>query len=154
MINLRGRQDSQYVNKILNWKLVYYRTMHRLYLEYCPFGSGLALVDHELRPSRTHAPEPFLWHLFECLAKVAMLMEYGEPERNPMSEWEPIVHRDLKLGNLFFSAPDASNFCKYPTPKVGDWGAALLSSHGPIRATDSFPLGVSEIRSASKDTVR
>lgn len=70
-------------------------------------------------------PEPFLWHLFECLSIVGLLLERGEIEHNPFKDWTLIVHRDFKISNIFLGPPDKQRFCHYPTPKLGDFGRAI-----------------------------
>lgn len=66
----------------------------------------------------------FTKHIFECLCIAGLLLERGEVERNPAYDWRTIVHRDLKLENVFLAASDRDRFCHYPTPKIGDFGLA------------------------------
>jgi serine/threonine protein kinase len=70
-------------------------------------------------------PEPFLWHVFECLCTAGLLLDRGAVERNPM--WKTVVHRDLRPVNIFLAAPDAKRFSRYPTPKIGDFGLAVYA---------------------------
>lgn len=70
-------------------------------------------------------PEPFLWHVFECLSIAGLLLERGVVEGNPMRHWRTIVHRDLRPNNIFFGKPDPQRFNRYPTPKMADFGLAV-----------------------------
>jgi serine/threonine protein kinase len=72
-------------------------------------------------------PEPFLWHVFECLSIAGLLLERGVVEGNPMRNWNTIVHRDLRPDNIFFGMPDPERFNRYPTPKLGDFGIAVYA---------------------------
>lgn len=74
-----------------------------------------------------HVPEPFLWHVFECLAIAGLLLERGVVDGNPMRNWETIVHRDLRPANIFFGKPDPQRFNRYPTPKMADFGLAVYA---------------------------
>ena len=81
-------------------------------------------------------PERFLWYMLECLCIAGLLLERGELEQNPMSDWKPIVHRDLKVSNVFLGLPIEGNFCRYPVPKIGDFGLAAYLTNGEL-----FPQG-------------
>jgi serine/threonine protein kinase len=65
-------------------------------------------------------------------------MERGEMERNPFSNWIPIVHRDLKLDNIFLDQPSKTRFCRYPTPKIADFGATVSTPKNPPRAKNEY----------------
>lgn len=71
-------------------------------------------------------PEPFLWHLFHCLAESCLIMIQGSYDTQEADlEWFEIVHRDIKPANIFLCSPDSSYFPQYPTPKLGDFGFAI-----------------------------
>lgn len=82
-------------------------------------------------------PERFLWYTLECLCIAGLLFERGEMEQNPMSDWDSIVHRDLKLSNVFLGLPSEQSFCRYPVPKIGDFGLAAYLTDGEM-----FPVEV------------
>lgn len=111
--DLRGRYGSRYIVRILNWTMSERRMFHRCYMEYASFGDLNALKKKFLpkEGDGTYPPEPFLWHLFECLAEAAVLLEHGELTPNPTSDWKLIVHRDLKLSNVFLTDEDPHNYC-------------------------------------------
>lgn len=77
-------------------------------------------------------PEQFIWYVFECLCIAGLLLEHGEMERNPMGSWAPIIHRDMKGANVFLGLPDERNYCRYPVPKLGDFGLAIYLPEGEM----------------------
>jgi serine/threonine protein kinase len=91
-------------------------------------------------------PEQFIWYMFECLCIVGLLLERGEVESNPTIDWVPIVHRDMKLGNVFLSYPDEKQYSNYPVPKLGDYGLAVyltegeLTTHTVVGTPENFPV--------------
>jgi serine/threonine protein kinase len=86
-----------------------------------------------------YIPEQFIWYIFECLCIVGLLLERGDVERNPMSDWIPIVHRDMKMCNVFLGYPDEKQYVNYPVPKLGDFGLAVYLHGGEL--TDHETLG-------------
>lgn len=136
MFDLRGKQGSEFIVKILNWRMSTAARFFRIYTEYLPFGDAYDMVDAQIIAKKS-VPEPFIWHFFECLAIAGLLMERGELQRNPTSTWQTIVHRDIKLGNVFLDRSSNSKYRRYPTPKLGDFGAAVyLSPDTPRKAED------------------
>ncbi|CZT25262.1 uncharacterized protein RCC_10991 [Ramularia collo-cygni] len=123
MLRVRSRIGSQNIVKLRNWR-VDDATAHesgrhqsfRIYLECCGFGT---LTEVE-RP----VPEPFIWKLFEDLVNACVILDRGDVDPGGAS-WDPIVHRDMKLDNIFLSDPGKS-FCWYPTAKLGDFGPAMF----------------------------
>ena len=107
MLNVRIKLGSEYIVKLLNWKMVEKMKMYRLYLELCPYGELFDILDHE---KETPKPEPFLWHLFECLAIAGSLMSHGDEDT--IDDWKVIIHRDLKVENVFMSAADPERYCR------------------------------------------
>jgi serine/threonine protein kinase len=135
MFDLRGRLGSEYILKILNWRMSTKNRLLRIYTAFAPLGNMLQLVS-QYDLAEENIPEPYLWHTFECLALAGILMERGdtdELEHNPPSNWTPIVHRDLKLDNVFLDRPSETRYCQYPTPKIADFGAAVHARTNPPR---------------------
>jgi hypothetical protein len=64
-------------------------------------------------------PEQFLWYLFECLCIAGLVLEYGDSENAPMANWTSIVHRDMKMGNVFLGLLSETHYRCYPCPKLG-----------------------------------
>lgn len=87
-------------------------SVHRIYMEYCPYGDLHRLigryrrfrllplrcgqVDRRLTLSRQYFPETFLWDQFYYLVQACEAMSIGSAV--PPSNFE-IVHRDMKPGN-------------------------------------------------------
>jgi serine/threonine protein kinase len=150
MFDLRGREGSEYILKILNWRMSTKNRLLRIYTAFAPFGNMLQIV-WLYDEAEENIPEPYLWHTFECSAIAGLVMERGdtdELERNPPSDWTPIVHRDLKLDNVFLAQPSETRYCRYPTPKIADFGAAVHVRTSPPRektyynnagTVDNFP---------------
>lgn len=47
-------------------------------------------------------PEPAVWSLFNDLVNACLVLQYGAVEENEAVDgWVPIIHRDLKDGNVF-----------------------------------------------------
>lgn len=55
-----------------------------------------------------------------------------------MSEWVPILHRDLKLANVFLGAPNKTHYSNYPVPKLGDFGLAAYMPGGELTDYEIF----------------
>jgi serine/threonine protein kinase len=132
MFDLRGRLGSEYILKILNWRMSTENKLLRIYTAFAPLGNLLQLVSW-YNAADESIPEPYLWHTFECLAVAGLLMERGEMEHNLVSDWTEIVHRDLKLNNIFLDQLSETRYCRYPTPKIADFGAAVHARTSPPR---------------------
>lgn len=87
-------------------------------------------------PRAKGVPEQFLWYAFECLCTAGLLLEHGEMEKNPMSNWTPIAHRDMKLSNVFLGLPNETNYRRYPVPKLGGFGLAIMLPGGEVSDHD------------------
>jgi serine/threonine protein kinase len=62
------------------------------------------------------SPEPCLWSFFNDLVEAFLVLEYGTSEADKrIKSWKKIVHRDVKLDNVFLDIPGAKdNFPSYP----------------------------------------
>lgn len=71
-----------------------------------------------------------------------MLMERGEldPEPAEPAWWDLIVHRDIKVGNVFLGLPMEGRYAGFPTPKLGDFGLALIIPGSSKRDTEYLAL--------------
>ncbi|KAG9966946.1 kinase-like protein, partial [Aureobasidium melanogenum] len=104
------------------------RNCLRLYMEYCPGGDLTRLLEpYQTRLLGALAfPEPFLWKLFQDLARAVHAMD--NPSGHGLEEDEFVAHIDFKPRNIFLCLPDEDNFPKYPLAKLGDFGGAMVSS--------------------------
>ena len=99
-----------------------------VYVEYCNRGNLLDLVKNYRKHNRLYPdrpvkiPESFIWHVFASLASALQYIHHGIPSGNtvPRSEfpnmtddeiatkyilkWDIILHRDIKLENVFLRA--------------------------------------------------
>ena len=104
-----------------------------MYIEYCPYGDLHKIFLYHRRLNQP-IPEPFIWHIFESLVNVGLLMEQGSlTQAQAQAGWRLIVHRDLKPLNVFVGlhpqpVPTRDNWAAYPTIKLGDYGSAVETS--------------------------
>ncbi|KAK4555774.1 trifunctional histidinol dehydrogenase [Recurvomyces mirabilis] len=156
MYSLRNRIGSEGVVHIRNFKLVPLERRVLLYLECCPYGDLSQFTgwydeqikyfrddDDKLwrgfhkRRERLHEkertekgwlPEPFLWHVLECLIKTGIMLDKGELMPHPISKFDSILHLDIKTPNIFLGTNTSGTFAGYPYPKLGDFGLCIMPS--------------------------
>lgn len=112
MMRRMDNTNCQAVPKLIGYKRYLHVRKHRIYMEFCPHSDlatlslnykrfrfvkpHLLTVSYSADRYRTYLPEPFLWHTFKNLVKVAAAMRNGPDDTN----WGyQIVHRDLKPAN-------------------------------------------------------
>jgi serine/threonine protein kinase len=83
-------------------------------------------------------PEQFLWYLFECLCITGLLLEHGNSENAPVANWTPIVHRDMKMSNVFLGLPSETRYRNYSMPKLGDFGLAVHLPGGELSYRETY----------------
>lgn len=124
---------------------------YRIYMAFSPHGTLQTLIQPPTKRPRgkgapdngLHSalpvPEPALWCFFEALTEACLLLEFGGVEEDEARPgWERIVHRDIKLQNIFLAHPDDRDEDKphgvrwpaYPKPQLGDFGIAIITSDG------------------------
>lgn len=82
------------------------------------------------QPNSPIFPEPFIWHVWHSLANVLVYQTLGHnASSEPLSEWEEIIHGDLKPANILMSAPSRTAhgmpYAQYPTIKAADYDFAF-----------------------------
>ncbi|KAI5361921.1 Putative serine/threonine-protein kinase, active [Septoria linicola] len=92
-------------------------------IEYCPFGDLFDYLDRYTAADLS-IPEPMLWYIFHKLAEQCLIMQRGSHIAQTAA-WLEIVHRDIKLDNIFIDVPTPGFFPAYPTPKLADFGFAF-----------------------------
>lgn len=108
-------------------KVYHRKMMHRMYLDYCSFANGWALIER-YKDRGVCIPEPMLWCVFEMLTDAALVMERGSLTARQKG-WREVVHRDMKPDNVFFDHPTRdTRYPAYATPVLGDFGAAIQTS--------------------------
>ncbi|OQO06910.1 hypothetical protein B0A48_07476 [Cryoendolithus antarcticus] len=129
---MRALEDTDCDNlmKLLGHRVLPGRYLYRLEMEYCPHGDLYHGPFRHYRNAREHLPEPAVWAVLYGLVEACVVLEQGHGDE-PVDGWQPIVHRDFKLDNVFLgdfldpvTDPDVP-FPTYPTPKLGDFGFAL-----------------------------
>ncbi|KAK6007133.1 hypothetical protein QM012_006141 [Aureobasidium pullulans] len=118
-------KDSKNTIQIWGHRLFPERNCLRLYMEYCPGGDLKRLLEPYQERSLAF-PEPYLWKLFQDLARAVHAMD--NPSGHGLKGDESVAHIDFKPGNIFLCLPDVDNFPKYPWAKLGDFGGAMISS--------------------------
>lgn len=116
-----GRIGQEYNAKILSWRMSRQRRWHRIYMAFYPLRNLVSVVEQAI-DANEEIPEPFMWYCAEALATAGATMLQGDLEANAVSEWRPILHRDLKISNVLLDNPLLHPYSRYPTPKVCDFG--------------------------------
>ena len=112
MMRRMNNTNCQAVPKLIAYKRYMHVRKHRIYMEFCPHSDlatlnlnykrfrfvnpHLQAIWYSADRERTYLPEPFLWHTFNNLVKVAVAMRYGPDDT---TWYYQIVHRDLKPAN-------------------------------------------------------
>ncbi|KAL8710784.1 MAG: hypothetical protein Q9225_007232 [Loekoesia sp. 1 TL-2023] len=105
------------------------REVHRIYMEYCPYGDLNKLIK-EYRARRQFIPEKFIWDVFYHLARACKGLEEIPPDHDKTPDNTETVHRDIKPANVFLGNPGTpTNGCNpiYPTAKLGDFGIVIFT---------------------------
>ncbi|KAK6007135.1 hypothetical protein QM012_006143 [Aureobasidium pullulans] len=122
---------QQHIQPCLGWgdvvppHVVAQTYQYKLYHEYCSHSSLNRVMKNQpkkkkkgaIRKGRKQFPEPFLWYMFESLAKACVAMDR-------VYNGTGLVHQDIHPGNVFFGDPDPTRFAMYPVLKVADFGSA------------------------------
>ncbi|KAL9026630.1 MAG: hypothetical protein Q9196_004733 [Gyalolechia fulgens] len=106
------------------------REVHRIYMEYCPYGD-LGKLIKEYRARKQFIPEKFIWEAFYYLARACKGLDdlILEHERTPQAT--VAVHRDIKPCNVFLGEQPANWNAgwnpAYPMVKLGDFGTVVFT---------------------------
>jgi serine/threonine protein kinase len=78
-------------------------------------------------------PEAFVWEIFKSLVSAVSHLHFGPSKTNQQKSWDPIFHRDIIAGNVFYSSRPANETSgmisqAYPIVKLADFGCALRES--------------------------
>ena len=139
MYDLRGRGGSQYVVRVLKWRVALHRKKQRVYMAYCGLKDLGELLERYEEKERT-IPEPFVWHCAEALATAGVAMLQGDLELNRVSEWASIIHRDWKPRTVFLDTENPFHYSMYPTPRVGDFGYAAYNRSDGDHSYAGYPV--------------
>lgn len=131
-VNVSRLRHSDFEDKLFRY---------RMYMDYCGHGNLEDFIEKYMPPARPGyvpglVPEPFLWRVFDSLARIGVAMERGHVNINkdPLAGFREVIHRDLKPRNVFLDEPDERCWSIYPTPRLGDFGAAVKTTQVSIRS--------------------
>ncbi|KAG9684367.1 hypothetical protein KCU95_g13032, partial [Aureobasidium melanogenum] len=157
---------QQHIQSCLGWgdvvppHVVPQTYQYKLYHEYCSQSSLNRVMKNQPRKKKTGAKrkgrkqfsEPFLWYMFESLAKACVAMDTVYNNTG-------LVHQDMHPGNIFFGDPDPNRFATYPVLKVADFGSARELTHQenswlyPIPMNGPFPWEASNMIITKKTNI-
>lgn len=104
---------------------------YRVYLEYCAHGDLAGVINHYRDPENfpdletynglpdINIPEPFIIRCILQLCEAALVMQNGTRDGTTLLQWREVLHRDIKLSNIFLQEPDqspGSQWRLYPVP--------------------------------------
>ena len=109
----------------------------QLYFDYCPGGDLFKLIVHYYNEWQS-MPESFIWHAFLQISEGLAYIHHGYDRRQvcgppPASEWQSIIHGDLKPENIFLGPPTPDTY-GYPSLILGDFGLATIDER-PVAGT-------------------
>lgn len=108
-----------------------------LYLEFCDRGSLKDLIEQYAMRIGTReealVPERFVWHALIGLCDGLSYLYGGRSfatdknaryDPQPLPNWAPILHRDMKPDNILIRSRSTINSIKYPYLVISDFGLA------------------------------
>ncbi|KAF6219934.1 hypothetical protein HO133_003759 [Letharia lupina] len=113
---------------VLHEAIMHTNTM-QLYFDYYPGGDLFKLMVRYIEEWQG-VPESFIWHCFLQISEGLAYIHHGYDRRQlggppPDSEWQPIIHGDIKPENIFLGPPTPDSH-GYPSLVLGDFGLATV----------------------------
>lgn len=101
----------------------------QLYFDYYPGGDLFRLMVCYFEDWQA-IPESFIWHCFRQISEGLAFIHHGYDSPRfrslpPPSEWQPIIHGDIKPENIFLGPPTPDSH-GYPSLVLGDFGLATI----------------------------
>ena len=128
---IQNQAEATNVVRAFKYEVDVDKMLYRLYTEYCPHGDLYSII-RAYQLAGAYVPEAFIWVVFSILVDCRLIMERGwinhPPVPEPKVEWKEIVHRDLKLENIFLDLKKEGRWPQYPQPKLADFGLAFETS--------------------------
>ncbi|KAI4173503.1 MAG: hypothetical protein LQ346_008407, partial [Caloplaca aetnensis] len=110
-----------------------HRTLQtRLYFEYCPLGDLQELIDRHFKRG-VRVPEDFVWHVFRQLAEAVDHLHTAA--RDHAGKHIPILHRDIKPGNVLLRPSSTEGDDMYPDIVLTDFGCSTPYAPSPAAST-------------------
>ncbi|KAF2439833.1 kinase-like protein [Karstenula rhodostoma CBS 690.94] len=108
--------------------------------EYCPFGDLFELGKDMWQKSRETSSEACLWSIFRQLSAAIAFLHEGIGCRDPKdnANWHPIVHRDIKVENVFVISLGEKQDLSHIIIKLGDFGLAAFYDPSKARMPGWF----------------
>ena len=99
----------------------------QLYFDYYPGGDLFNLMVRYFEDWQA-IPESFIWFCFLQISEGLAYIHHGYDRSiygPPPSEWQPIIHGDIKPENIFLGRPTPDSH-GYPSLVLGDFGLATI----------------------------
>lgn len=95
-------------------------------LEYCPCGDLFDVRALIAKREEDRFLEGFMWSVFDQLASALAFLHEGIDKTHPLGRdhWKTIVHRDIKMENVFVSTLGSKHDLSGIALKLGDFGMA------------------------------
>ncbi|KAI2640291.1 kinase-like domain-containing protein [Xylaria nigripes] len=126
-----------------------------VYMEFCDRGTLEDLIKTYKIQKKIHSParipESFIWHAFVGLADALGYLQTGQSyvstplENNDPKKWRPIMHCDIKPGNIFLRSRDTPGSKKPFYVLLSDFG--LVQYQDAHENTIPYVYGTSEFQS-------
>ncbi|KAF1848772.1 uncharacterized protein K460DRAFT_375557 [Cucurbitaria berberidis CBS 394.84] len=114
-----------------------------IFSDYAPHGDLYQLINNHARASKV-VPEHFIWYVFKQLVDALTTLETGvckEMDSGPTTgqedRWQPILHLDIKSGNVLLASPDPT-YKSYRQPVLTDFDCSTRLSNNPIKRKEQM----------------
>lgn len=114
-----------------------------VFFEYCPRGDLFNLQSAIYKKNDGAFPESLMWVVFHQLASAIAFLHQGigfDGDQHA-STWRPVIHRNIKVENVFISKLSPETDFSDTIVKLGDFGLATF--YDPANAR--MPLGLGMI---------
>jgi serine/threonine protein kinase len=116
---------------------------YRVYSVWQPHGDLETFLDG-YNNRNEDVPEPFIWCVAERLILAGQFMLQGAAT-GPRTDNTEIVHRDIKLRNVFLGERDVGGYYPdYPRACLGDFGTAVFTSPTDPNNPDWYRIEITE----------
>jgi hypothetical protein len=92
----------RYLVRFRTWRLFMKQRKYRLYLdryEGADLGHAVTTTSDTLK--HRPLPESFIWYVLKVLASSCLVLQGGTTLEEPLENWKPITHLDVRLPNIF-----------------------------------------------------